>query len=301
MIGGGNLQTQYYQTMANYMSKFIDAYNVSGVPIWAVTPQNEPEYGPANYPGCVYNPQTEANYIKNNLGPTLAANNPGVNILGYDHNRDDIYTWAQVFYGDPDVTKYLFGIAFHWYAPQPDFNNVESTHNLNPSKHLLLTEAAECNTGQQDWGKGEDFGYDMINDLNVWAEGFIQWNAVLIDNGQGMWGPFEYNVDEVNTCQSPIVLLNGQVVKKPSYYYIGQISRYLPPGSVRLGADINFGSQNLYATVFMNPNSDVVLIIMNSNDWVIDMNITDYGRTMIPKVPAHGILTLIYQSWSKYY
>lgn len=29
----------------------------------------------------------EANYVKNNLGPTLASNNPGVNILGFDHNR----------------------------------------------------------------------------------------------------------------------------------------------------------------------------------------------------------------------
>jgi glucosylceramidase len=297
--GGGNLATQYYQTMANYMSKFITAYGNAGVPIWGVTPQNEPEYGPANYPGCLFTPQMEANYIKNNLGPTLASQHPNVNILGYDHNRDDIYTWAQTFYNDPQVTQYLWGIAFHWYASQPDFNNVESTHNLNPGKGLLLTEAAECNTGQQDWAKGEQFGYDMINDLNVWAQGFIQWNSVLIDNGQGMWGPFE-GENGVNTCQPPIVILNNEVVFKPSYYYIGQISRYLPPGSVRIGATVNFNSQNLYTTVFMNPNSDVVIVIMNSNDWYIDLNISDYGRTMIPRVPAHGILTLIYPSWSNY-
>ncbi len=59
MEGGGNLQTQYYQTMANYMSMFISSYNQSGIPIWyvasfslkvvlttrnrGVTPQNEPE------------------------------------------------------------------------------------------------------------------------------------------------------------------------------------------------------------------------------------------------------------------
>jgi glucosylceramidase len=297
--GGGNLQTQYYQTMANYMSKFISDYGAAGVPIWGVTPQNEPEYGPANYPGCIYTPQMEANYIKNNLGPTLASKNPGVNILGYDHNRDDLLTWAQTFYSDPQVTQYLWGMAFHWYASQPYFDHVQSTHNLNTNKGLLLTEAAECDTGQQDWAKGEQFGYDIINDLNVWAQGFIQWNSVLIDNGQGMWGPFE-GVNGVNTCQPPIVVLNGQVVLKPSYYYIGQISRYLPPGSVRLGATVNFHSQNLYTTVFMNPSSDVVIVLMNSNNFYIDMNITDNGRTMIPRVPAHGILTLIYPSWSKY-
>jgi len=298
LTGGGNLETQHYQTMANYMSKFITAYGNAGVPIWGVTPQNEPEYGPANYPGCVFTAQMEANYVKNNLGPTLASDHPGVNILGFDHNRDDVYNWAQVLYGDPNVAKYIWGIAFHWYAPQPDFNNVQSTHNLNPSKHLMLTEAAECNTGQDDWGKGETFGYDMINDLNVWAEGFVQWNSLLQDNGQGMWGPFEGN--GVNTCQSPIVVLNGQVVFKPSYYYIGQISRYLPPGSVRVGANINFNSQNLYATTFMNPDSEIVIVVMNSNSWYIDLNLTDYGRTAAPRVPAHGIITLVYQSWSNY-
>lgn len=299
LLGGGNLLPQYYQTMANYMSKFITAYENAGVPIWGVTPQNEPEYGPASYPGCVYTPEMEMNYVKNNLGPTLAANNPGVNILAYDHNRDDIYTWAQTFYGDANATEYLWGIAFHWYAPQPDFQNVQATHDLNPSKGLLLTEAAECNTGLDDWGKGESFGYDIINDLNVYASGFIQWNSLLIDNGQGMWGPFE-GENGVNTCQSPIVVLNGEVVIKPSYYYIGQVSRYLPPGSERIQADISFNSPNLYSTVFLTPQSEVVIIVMNSNDWYIDLNITDYGRTMAPRVPAHGIITLVYQSWSIY-
>lgn len=78
------------------------------------------------------------------------------------------------------------------------------------------------------------------------------------------------------------------------------INRYLPPGSVRIGANLSFNSPNLYATAFMNPSSDVIIVIMNSNNWYIDLNITDYGRTMAPRVPAHGIITLLYQSWSNY-
>jgi O-glycosyl hydrolase len=31
------------RTWAKYISYFIDAYKAHGVPIWAVTPQNEPE------------------------------------------------------------------------------------------------------------------------------------------------------------------------------------------------------------------------------------------------------------------
>jgi hypothetical protein len=36
LTGGGNLQTSHYQTMANYMSKFITAYGNAGVPIWYI-------------------------------------------------------------------------------------------------------------------------------------------------------------------------------------------------------------------------------------------------------------------------
>jgi glucosylceramidase len=33
---------QVHRSWANYISRFIEAYSQQGVPIWAVTPQNEP-------------------------------------------------------------------------------------------------------------------------------------------------------------------------------------------------------------------------------------------------------------------
>lgn len=39
--------------------------------------------------------------------------------------------------------------------------------------------------------RGETYGYNIINDLNVWSQGFLQWNVILQDDGQGHYGPFE--------------------------------------------------------------------------------------------------------------
>jgi len=285
--------------MANYFSKYIQGYAERGLPIWGITPQNEPEYGPVTYPGCLYTPQTQSTFIKTALGPLLAKAHPNVNILAYDHNRDHVFDWAKVLYADPDVAKYLWGIAFHWYANFPYFENVQASHDIEPSKGLLQTEASECNTAQDDWEKGEEYAYDIINDLNVWAQGFIHWNVLLQDNGKGGWGPFE-GVNGVKVCQPPIAVKNGQLVKYPSYYFIGHFSRFLPPGSVRIAQNSKFTSLNLYATTFLNPSSQVVVIIQNMNTFEVDIKLFDTNNTALPKVPGKGVVTLIYDSFVKY-
>ena len=78
------LMTHAQQTWANYISKFVEAYNKQGVYLWAVTPQNEPEFA-APWEACAYTAQFEAEFIANYLGPTLRKEHPEVKrrILSY--------------------------------------------------------------------------------------------------------------------------------------------------------------------------------------------------------------------------
>ena len=62
---------------AKYFSKFISAYAGQDVPIWAVTPQNEPEFA-APWEACAYNSTYERDFINSYLGPTLRADHPEV-------------------------------------------------------------------------------------------------------------------------------------------------------------------------------------------------------------------------------
>ena len=73
LIATSNIQS----TWANYISLFIEAYYQQGVPIWAVTPQNEPEFA-APWEACTYTPQFEADFIQKYLGPTLETDHPEV-------------------------------------------------------------------------------------------------------------------------------------------------------------------------------------------------------------------------------
>ena len=96
---------------ARYISKFISAYSAQGVPVWSVTPQNEPEF-PAPWEACAYNVSFENDFIQNYLGPVLRAEHPGVLILGFDHNKDHLVAWAKTLMAR-GTEKYIDGMAFH--------------------------------------------------------------------------------------------------------------------------------------------------------------------------------------------
>ncbi|HEY4383740.1 MAG TPA: glycoside hydrolase, partial [Ktedonobacteraceae bacterium] len=85
----GTLVSSDYGPLAQYFVKFIQAYQAQGIPIYAITPQNEPEYAPSDYPGMIFAASDENNFIKNNLSPALASANLHPKIIPYDHNWND--------------------------------------------------------------------------------------------------------------------------------------------------------------------------------------------------------------------
>ena len=66
-----------------------------------------------------------------------------------------------------------------------------------PEKHLLFTEGCQeggPHTGE--WAVGERYARSIINDLNRWTVGWIDWNLLLDDTG----GPNHAG----NLCSAPI-------------------------------------------------------------------------------------------------
>lgn len=45
---------------------------------------------------------------------------------------------------------------------------------------MLASEACNCPGVQlNDWNRGENYGYDILGDLNNFAVGWVDWNQVL--------------------------------------------------------------------------------------------------------------------------
>lgn len=71
-----------YQAFADYLSNFCDAYTAAGLPVYAISPANEPEYA-ASWNSCLWLPGTTTlgPFIVNNLGPKLRQTHPETRII----------------------------------------------------------------------------------------------------------------------------------------------------------------------------------------------------------------------------
>src|SRR4051794_37880240 len=88
LVGGRFVDDpRYYAAYAKYFVRFVDEYRKAGVPIDALTLQNEPQNrNPSAYPGMDFRDTEEAKLVKA-VGPALQRAGLGATkLLGYDHN-----------------------------------------------------------------------------------------------------------------------------------------------------------------------------------------------------------------------
>ena len=287
MLKGGHLKPEYGSTWARYIAKFIQAYSREGIPIWAVTVQNEP-MASQTWESCVFTAQEEAAFIRDHLGPTLAREGLGqVKIIGWDHNRTQLLHRATVLMSDPAVARYVWGLGYHWYLDDA-FANVREVHDTYPKLHLLLTEA--CNgpfeRGKMDeWALAEQYGRSMIADFNSGAEAWTDWNIILDQNG----GPNHLG----NYCFAPIHCdtLSGGVHKTPTYYYIGHFSKFIRPGATRIVCSSTM--DRLQTTAFRNASGSVALVVMNSTEKTTPYFVWSEGKAAAVSIPGHSIQTIV--------
>jgi glucosylceramidase len=258
MNGGGQLRPQCRRAWARCYVRFIEAYAAEGVAIWGVSVQNEP-MAAQRWDSCLYSAEEERDFVRDFLGPELESAGLGdVRIVIWDHNRDLMVERANAVYSDPQAARYVWGTGFHWYGDD-HFENVQRVHDRWPGKKLLFTEG--CQEGgphHGSWELGERYARSMINDLNRWTVGWIDWNLLLDAGG----GPNHVG----NFCSAPILAdtSTGTFALQSSYYYLGHFSRFVKPGSLRV--QCTTGIAQLEAASFVNPDGRSATIVMNRTE-----------------------------------
>jgi glucosylceramidase len=293
MLHGGKLKPEFYQSWANYYTKFIKEYQKEGIPIWGITIQNEP-MATQTWESCVYSAEDERDFLKNYLGPTMKRAGLGdKKIIAWDHNRDLIYQRADTLLSDPKAASYIWGIGFHWYEPwsggEPMFDNVKLVHESFPEKNLIFTEGCSDSFKAErlkDWKLGELYGRSMINDFNSGAVGWTDWNILLDETG----GPNHVK----NFCFAPVHAdtKTGDLIYTNSYYYIGHFSKFIRPGAKRIASSPS--RSQLLSTAFINPDGKISVVVMNQSDKQIPYYLWVDGQAAAVSGLPHSIQTLVF-------
>jgi glucosylceramidase len=293
MLQGGKLKKEYYQTWANYYTKFIKAYEKEGIPVWGLTIQNEP-MAKQTWESCIFTAEEERDFLKKYLGPTLKKDGLGnKKIIVWDHNRDLIYQRSSTLLDDPEAAKYAWGVGYHWYEDwsggEQVFDNLKRVAERYPDKNLLFTEG--CNgpfkmDSINNWTLGERYGKSMINDFNNGTVGWTDWNVLLDEQG----GPNHVK----NFCFAPIHAdtKSGDLIYTNAYYYIGHFSKFIRPGAKRI---ISSASRSpLLTTAFKNSDGKTVVVVMNTANKEMPFHLWMGGKAAETKALPRSIMTFVF-------
>jgi len=279
---GGSLKAECYDVYARYFVKYIQAMQAEGIPIEAVTPQNEP-LNAYNNPAMVMQANEENNFIKNYLAPQFKANNIKAKIIIYDHNLD-VPEYAEQILSDATTYNIVDGSAFHLYSG--NINTMSAVHDKYPDKNLYFTEQYTASTG--------DFSGDLqwhIQNLIIgatrnWSKNVIEWN--LASNSD--LGP--HTIGGCSTCLGALTMSGGSVTKRNvSYYIIAHASKFVRPGAIRISST-SFG--DLPNVAFKNTDDTKVLVVLNNTSSAQTFNIQSNGKTVSPVLEAGSVGTFVW-------
>jgi len=265
----GALLPSAYKPLANYFVKFVKAYEQAGIPIFAVTMQNEPMFVPNNYPGMNMTGIEQAKFLREDLGPAFHDASLKTKVFIFDHNWDLISHPITVL-SDPQAAKFADGIAIHCYGGSVTAQN--ELHERFPEKEIWSTE---CSGG--DWQKGNLLQQQarlIVDSLRAWSKSVILWNLVLDHNHEPFLGG-------CTTCRGVMTVKHdvspAEVVPTTDYTALAHASKFVRPGAVRVESN-TFGQGSLEDVAFRNPDGSLVLLAVNSGGGPITFNIAWNGK-----------------------
>jgi len=250
---GGRLKPEAYGVYARYFVKFIQAYEAQGVPIYAVTVQNETLWTPLDYPGMLMSADEQTEFIAGHLGPAFAAAGIQAKVLVYDHNWDHP-EYPERILSDPTASPYIAGTAFHRYGGDPSAQS--RVHDAFPDKDIYFTE------GSTDVDISFQYMLEtlMIDVPRHWAKSVVLWNIAYDHTG----GPY-LRPGGCAICR-PLVTIDterGTWARNTDYYALGHLSKCVQPGAHRIASHTD-GESAIRHVAFANPNRSHVLIALNT-------------------------------------
>jgi glucosylceramidase len=279
---GGNLKPAYYGAYANYLVKYIEGMKAEGITIDAITIENEP-LNPKNTPSMVVFATEEDAFIAKYLGPAFQKAEIHTKILLYDHNPD-VPSYPLSILADPDASKYVDGTAFHLYGGQT--SALTNVHDEYPNKNLYMTEQSVGGRSGGPLGIAAAVSRVLIGATRNWSRNVLLWNLAADPN----YGPHT-NDGGCTMCQGAITLDGNNVTRNLAYYALAHFSKFVRPGSVRVGSN---DLEQLLNVAFLTPDGKIVLIVSNSGNFSKTFDVKYHGRSFTTTLPEESVGTYVW-------
>ena len=278
----GALLPSAYPAFAKYFVRFVKEYEAAGVPVFAITMQNEPKFIPNDYPGMIFTAPEQKEVLANYLGPAFREAKLKTKILVFDHNWDLIEYPLEVL-SDAKAASFAAGTATHCYGGNVTAQS--ELHDRFPDKDIWMTE---CSGGE--WQTGKILPQQVrlvIGATRNWAKSVVLWNLALDQDHKPFLGGCTNcrGIITVNHAAQP-----SKIEPTVDYTALAHASKFVVPGAHRVESN-TFGEGSLEDVAFRNPDGSLVLIVLNSTGGNATFNIGWAGKYANYKLPPASVVT----------
>ncbi len=282
-LKGGSLKPEFYDTYARYFVKYLKAMKSEGIRLDAITVQNEP-LNPHNTPSMVMQADEEAAFIQRALGPELKKAHLRTKILIYDHNCDRP-DYPLTILKDPAAARYVDGSAFHLYGG--DITALTAVHDAFPGKNIYFTEQMVVD-GRDDsrLRAAEPVARLIVGAPRNWSRNVLLWNLAADPE----LGPHT-NEGGCPVCEGAVTIDGDTITRNVAWYVVGHASKFVLPGSVRIGSNALDGLANV---AYRTPNGSHVLIVANTGDSLQNFRIRWQGKSALASLDAGAVASYVW-------
>jgi glucosylceramidase len=268
---GGSMREHWFAPHAQYFVKFLRAYADAGVKVQAVTVNNEVDTDQdGTFPATLWGQQYEMVFVAFHLGPALEQASLDTKIWILDHNYN---LWGRVAneLSQPEVAKYVDGVAWHSYAGTPDA--MSRVREMFPEKHVYFTEGGPPAhlfgpaRGSHfphppfgtDWTRWSSAFTDMLRN---WARCICVWNLLLDENGRP-----DITIPPRPMRRDGLVSIDSkskQLTYSGNYYAFPHYSKLIERGARVFASSGDLPGIDHVAAE--NPDKSRVLVVTNRNN-----------------------------------
>lgn len=292
---GGRLLPEWYDAYARYLVKYLQAYQDEGIPIAAITVQNEPHHNWTLMPTCYWRAEEERDFIKHHLGPRLREAGLDTGIWCWDHNWGMLApaSYPGVVLSDPGAASFVSGIAFHHYS-WVNVGNMTRIHARFPGTPIHFTEGSLLGL----WGASR-----MASYLRAGCSSYVGWvPCISYPRGLPNLGPFKTTRTMIQRTDGGrddrFTYPENAVLIRFDYYIQSHFYKFIQRGATRVKSSTR--QPFLVSEVsFANPDGSLVSIVTNRRRKPLDVSVRWRGQVARLTVPAKAIATLCWGGGEK--
>lgn len=281
------------QAYANYLTQYAKFYHDAGIDLAYIGYINEPEYSPATYVGMNFDAANVPNatgkrggvdtklpqnidFIKNYLGPTLAASGLRTKVMCCDATswaNTDVF--ASGVLADDGVKKYLGLVSGHGYYTTP---------NGRVPMPIKAAAAADLHTWQTEASSFDKFSpaWDDPSESSGFQEGQKLWEALTNGNANAYLYWWFAALNQSNSDNEGLINIDGnKVTVAKRLWAFGNYSRFIRPGAKRI--DATTSDPNLMVSAFKNTDGSYAIVVLNANktDLPISISLQNIAGTAV--------------------